>query len=256
MSTRRVKPARPPMNRHAVAIRRVPLSSTRSPWLEYAIRCTLTSVLAPHHWNDKSKPGESPGRKALSLSRRPRDSRVVPFPRQDRSAAILIEKQMPLSGSAARAQAAPGCLVSERGLSAMKRRMLALLVITALLLSMMTVTASACHPEMTIDKRIESGSGPYKIGDTVTYSVTITNTGTEDLWNVTVTDALDSASPRNVGYIGKPYEEWVKKDGHWVRETRYNSVSYTYTHTVAEAERDARILTNTASATAKYWDGK
>ena len=133
----------------------------------------------------------------------------------------------------------------------MKRRMLALLLITALLLSMMTVTASACHPAMTIDKSIASGPGPYKLGDTVTYSVTITNTGTEDLKNVTVTDALDTSSPRNVGDLRTGYWDGPIWNRHWHPS---ESVTYTYNHTVTETERDARILNNTASATAKYRD--
>ncbi len=83
-----------------------------------------------------------------------------------------------------------------------------------------------------------AGSGVA--GDTVTYSLTVTNTGLVTLSDVTVSDTLSDA---DTSLVCAPAEPFVLAVG--------ASASCAATHTVTQAEVDAGSVVNTATATAE-----
>ncbi|MBQ6481419.1 MAG: DUF11 domain-containing protein, partial [Anaerolineaceae bacterium] len=96
-----------------------------------------------------------------------------------------------------------------------------------------TVTTVAQDPELTVEKTAEPASG-VKVGDTVTYTVVVENTGNVTVSNIEMTDTLVT--------LNIPAFELVpgqKKE------------DITYTYIVTQADVDAGKIDNTATATGK-----
>ena len=93
-------------------------------------------------------------------------------------------------------------------------------------------------PHLTIDKANPSlttdadGSGSITLGDTLTYTVTVTNTGAADLTNVLVSDPLLTPSSASCATV-----------------VSFDTCVLSGTHIVSLAEANAGIVTNTASVT-------
>lgn len=84
-------------------------------------------------------------------------------------------------------------------------------------------TVPVVKPGLSLEKVASSGAGPYKLGDTVTYSLTATNTGDTALTGVTIADntpgvtlgACTPAQPANL----QPGEKLVCQATHVITET-------------------------------------
>ena len=95
-----------------------------------------------------------------------------------------------------------------------------------------TVTTETAKPELTVEKSADPASG-VKVGDTVTYTVVVTNSGNVTITGITLEDTL--VSPSELAFDLAP--EGTK--------------TITYTYTVTQADVDAGKIDNTATATGK-----
>ena len=90
-------------------------------------------------------------------------------------------------------------------------------------------------PSYTIEKVLKPGQrNPVIPGETVTYVITVTNTGTIDLHNLIITDNLDTA------------ESWTKTIA-ILPHTTSNVVSYEFTYMVPETATDNQVIKNVAT---------
>ena len=107
-------------------------------------------------------------------------------------------------------------------------------------------------PEISIEKTSDDPSdGTWDLGDTITYTIDVTNTGNVTLSDVTVTDILESlADPADVLSLttGPAYSGTGTFDG--VLDVG-DTVSYEATFEITQAAVDAGGVKNTASVTAK-----
>lgn len=92
-----------------------------------------------------------------------------------------------------------------------------------------------------------ASDAPLKVGDVITYEITVTNTGNVTLNNLTVTDTFNGAQ--------KPGEHWQPaEDGGWTADFIIKTLepgktySETYAYTVVQADAD-KMLTNSAVVT-------
>lgn len=124
----------------------------------------------------------------------------------------------------------------------MNKKILALVLVVVMILSMFPVMASACSPQLTVVKEVTSGPGPYKVGDTINYTVTITNTGDVMIFDIKVVE-----DPKfNVSVA--PFRLWPGGS--------HNSKIITYSYVVQEGDRINHKVDNTVSVTGKTlsWD--
>jgi uncharacterized repeat protein (TIGR01451 family) len=96
-------------------------------------------------------------------------------------------------------------------------------------------------PALSVDK-ITTSSGPYELGDTITYQITARNIGTTVLNNVQVTDpgtdvTLGSCTPVN-GSILNPAESIVCQATHVVTQTDVNAGEFSNTAIADSDETD------------------
>lgn len=85
-----------------------------------------------------------------------------------------------------------------------------------------TVTTPVRNPALTIDK-VASGDGPFRIGETITYTITVTNAGNLALDTVVVTDRMctpgrDDATDVGADDVLSPTESWTYRCDHQVNE--------------------------------------
>ena len=120
------------------------------------------------------------------------------------------------------------------------------------------------NPDATIDKELAkivrngvevknyASDAPLKVGDEITYKITVTNTGNVTLEGLIVTDTFSGAGePSDVTDNGdKEVGTW--EDGVWTATIETlpvdGTVTYTYTYTVVQADAD-KPLTNSAVVT-------
>lgn len=118
--------------------------------------------------------------------------------------------------------------------------------------SEVVVTKIVAQPSLAVTKTstIKRGdttvTGNAKPGDVVTYTITVTNNGNVELYNVTVKDTFTGAVA--------PDENWTTTNGKFEKTWTINSLAvddsrntatYTYTYTVRDADK---TITNTAVA--------
>src|SRR5690606_4491585 len=103
-----------------------------------------------------------------------------------------------------------------------------------------TVTELVQQPELTVEKRVTS-TGPYSLGNIITYDISVENTGNVSLNNVTVND--DNAEVVNPGdeVIG------LLEPG--------QSETVVFEHEVTQADFDAGVASNQAQVTGEDEDG-
>lgn len=98
--------------------------------------------------------------------------------------------------------------------------------------------AAAQRPAMTIDKVVATGSPYGAVGDDVTFTVTVTNTGNTTLTGVAVTDLLADVLACGSG----------KGDTSGLTLAPGATLTCTATHTVTQDDIDAGSITDTATA--------
>ena len=107
-------------------------------------------------------------------------------------------------------------------------------------------------PNLTVSK--EADKDTAQVGDTVTYTITVTNTGNVPLTGVTVTDEFDGAG--NLTFIG--YDAVDNDNGTYTitigNMAKGASVTITATYIVLEADASNNTITNTAAANADGLD--
>lgn len=114
------------------------------------------------------------------------------------------------------------------------------------------VTKTVAQPSLTVNKTYTISrdgqivTGNAKPGDVVTYTITVTNNGNVELYNVTVKDTFTGAVA--------PDETWTTTNGKFEKtwtiaslavDASSNAATYTYTYTVRDADK---TITNTAVA--------
>ena len=98
-----------------------------------------------------------------------------------------------------------------------------------------TVTAEAAEPGLTV-KKTANPSKDVKTGDTITYTVTVTNSGNVTVSDITLDDSLEgitlTEAQKNIGTLAPGETKTV-----------------TYTYTVTQADFDAGVVSNAVTAT-------
>lgn len=112
-----------------------------------------------------------------------------------------------------------------------------------------TVTLKAA-PALTVDKTVTSrptNGSTYALGETITWSITVTNSGNVTLKDIQVSDSLTYQSDESGNKLSGTLTPPAGFDGNL---DRGESVTYTYSYQVAEADL-GKTLVNTATATGK-----
>jgi uncharacterized repeat protein (TIGR01451 family) len=122
-------------------------------------------------------------------------------------------------------------------------------------LSALTVSKTAVLDTETVGG---SGDTTVNVGDRVTYTVTVTNTGNTTLSDVSVSDVLSrvdstdtlttvASTTATPGLLGTPFDSDNSTSGAAMAPNE--SWTYTYVYTLTQADIDAGRLSNTATAT-------
>lgn len=112
-----------------------------------------------------------------------------------------------------------------------------------------TVTLKAA-PALTVDKTVTSrptNGSTYALGETITWSITVTNSGNVTLKDIKVSDSLTYQGDESGNKLSGTLTPPAGFDGNL---DRGESVTYTYSYQVAEADL-GKTLVNTATATGK-----
>ncbi|MBX7067759.1 MAG: DUF11 domain-containing protein, partial [Microthrixaceae bacterium] len=89
-------------------------------------------------------------------------------------------------------------------------------------------------------EKVATSKGPFALGDTINYEITVTNVGTASLHGVTITEAGEGATLDDECPAAPTGEGVILHKG--------ESVTCTATHTVTQADFDAGSYTNVATA--------
>lgn len=112
-----------------------------------------------------------------------------------------------------------------------------------------TVTLKAA-PALTVDKTVTSrptNGSTYALGETITWSITVTNSGNVTLKDIQVSDSLTYQGDESGNKLSGTLTPPAGFDGNL---DRGESVTYTYSYQVTEADL-GKTLVNTATATGK-----
>ena len=112
-----------------------------------------------------------------------------------------------------------------------------------------TVTLKAA-PALTVDKTVTSrptNGSTYALGETITWSITVTNSGNVTLEDIQVSDSLTYQGDESGNKLSGTLTPPAGFDGNL---DRGESVTYTYSYQVTEADL-GKTLVNTATATGK-----
>ncbi len=98
----------------------------------------------------------------------------------------------------------------------------------------------AANPELTVTKAVTTGPNPAAAGDTLTYTITTANTGNQTVSGIVVEDPKLSGLACTVGGSPAPTN---------IVLAPADTVECTGTYLVTQADLDAQVLSNTATAT-------
>lgn len=129
-----------------------------------------------------------------------------------------------------------------------------------------TTTVTVYNPDMAVTKAVtkvnntEVAAGETIVvqkGDVLTYTITVQNTGDQDLTNVIVTDSMWQNGKVTGAVIGNGAQEVTVSSGNYTIGTLNvgDTVTITYTYTVTDADVTAGKVTNNVSVTSDKTPG-